>query len=154
MTTLDKIRMAITNTVNDTAVPTEKLKTISTILSEYSVAGFFSQEVSNHISALINSQQTNIQEDIIELLVTFSYFLKTGGLGDMEIANVIYDTMSFIYTKSDAIIPPIVLDKYRSSYEDGRYPPVSSLLFLIRINILHFIRQVQIRDSILEPVKK
>lgn len=149
MENLDPVRRSIRDLVMETIIPLEKLGEISDVIKGYNVSTFLTTKaVSNLMSKLTSSNGT--QDTVFDLLVEFKYRLLTNGLQDNEITVLVISSLSTIYGSG---IIPADYKNIASVAAENESDIMLHLLYLLRVNIVHFDNMILTRKNTKEIEK-
>lgn len=134
MENLDPVRRSIRDLVMETIIPLEKLGEISDVIKGYNVSTFLTTKaISNLMSKLTSGN--GIQDTVFDLLVEFKYRLLTNGLQDNDITVLVLSSLSTIYGSG---VIPADYKNIASVAAENENDIMLHLLYLLRVNIVHF----------------
>lgn len=149
MENLDPVRRSIRDLVMETIIPLEKLGEISDVIKGYNVSTFLTTKaISNLMSKLTSGN--GIQDTVFDLLVEFKYRLLTNGLQDNEITVLVLSSLSTIYGSG---VIPADYKNIASVATENESDIMLHLLYLLRVNIVHFDNMILTRKNTKEIEK-
>lgn len=144
MENLDPVRRSIKDLVMETIIPLENLAQISDVIKGYNVSTFLTHNAIDNLMAKLTSSN-GLQDTVFDLLVEFKYRLLTAGIQDQDITILVNSSLDTIY--ASGTIPNDYKNKIAMITTENKNDLMLQLLYLIRVNIVHFDNMILTRKN-------
>lgn len=150
MENLDPVRRSIRDLIMETIIPLDNLAQISDVIKGYNVSTFLTHNAIDNLMAKLTSSN-GVQDTVFDLLVEFKYRLLTAGIQDQDITILVNSSLDTIY--ASGTIPNDYKNKVAMITTENKNDIMLQLLYLIRVNIVHFDNMILTRKNTKEIEK-